>query len=69
MDFKMQNTAESTQTADFDSRKRAMPMLVTSSTQTDTKKPKNSEETPQVENNGWGPLFKDRDTFVEMHIC
>lgn len=22
-----------------------------------------------VVNNGWGPLFKDRQTFVEMHLC
>ena len=24
---------------------------------------------PQVANKGWGELFKDRKTFVEMHIC
>lgn len=24
---------------------------------------------PAVANHGWGELFKDRDTFVEMHIC
>jgi hypothetical protein len=22
-----------------------------------------------VTNNGWGPLFKNRETFVEMHLC
>lgn len=28
------------------------------------KKPKAS-----VPNNGWGELFKNRETFIEMHLC
>jgi len=22
-----------------------------------------------IQNNGWGPIFKNRETFVEMHLC
>jgi len=25
--------------------------------------------TPAVANNGWGELFKNKETFVEMHLC
>ena len=30
-----------------------------------------SEKTtkPQVTNNGWGDVFKNKENFVEMHIC
>ena len=24
---------------------------------------------PTVANNGWGELFKNKETFVEMHLC
>ncbi len=24
---------------------------------------------PQVANNGWGEVFKNKENFVEMHIC
>ena len=35
---------------------------------TETPPPNTSKDTPKVANNGWGQ-FKDRQTFLDMHIC
>lgn len=40
------------------------PTMSTAGTQTEqTKRAK-----PSVANNGWGELFKDRQTFIDMHL-
>lgn len=39
-------------------------MMTSAGTQTEPKR-----SMPTIANNGWGELFKDRATFVEMHLC
>lgn len=70
--------AESRQMSNVD-RKRplkeyAAPKMSTSGTQTEeeVKRPRPApaeEKRPAPANNGWGELFKDRETFIEMHLC
>lgn len=48
------------------------PKMATSGTQTEEVKRPRVEPAPATAkptNNGWGDLFKDRQTFVDMHLC
>jgi hypothetical protein len=76
MVYEVSNVSESCQTTFLEvSKKRMMVTVECAATQTEpVKRPKKEQAAPKtVETNntkgGWGPMFKDQQTFLDMHIC
>jgi len=72
MVFEITRPTESCELTANTERKRLQPVPQTTeiAIQTEAKRPcPPPQAAPKVENNGWGPIFKNRETFLEMHIC